>query len=70
MELVCKQIYITPSQNRAVQRLAQQQRTTEAKILRNALDQFLAREGIIETQDPFTELIGMFEGLAEVEHLL
>ena len=70
MELVRKQTYITPSQHRDVKRLAQQQRTTEAEILRNALDQFLAREGIVETQDPFAELIGMFEGPAEVDHLL
>jgi hypothetical protein len=68
MELVRKQTYITPAQDRAVKRLAQQQRTTEAEILRKALDQFLAREGIIETQDPFAELIGMFEGPSEVDH--
>jgi len=70
MKLVRKQTYITPSQHRAVKRLAQQQRATEAEILRRALDQFLAREGIIETQDPFAELIGMFEVPAEVDHLL
>lgn len=68
MELVRKQTYITPLQNRAVKRLAQQQGTTEAEILRKALDQFLASEGITETQDPFAELIGMFEGPAEVDH--
>ncbi len=68
MELVRKQTYITPAQDRAVKRLAQQQRTTEADILRKALDQFLAREGIVETQDPFAELIGMFEGPSEVDH--
>ncbi len=68
MDLVRKQTYITPAQDRAVKRLAQQQGTTEAEILRRALDQFLAREGIIETQDPFAELIGMFEGPSEVNH--
>lgn len=68
MDLVRKQTYITPAQDRAVKRLAQQQGTTEAEILRRALDQFLAREGIIETQDPFAELIGMFEGPSEVDH--
>ena len=70
MELVRKQTYITALQDKAVKRLAQQQGTSEAEILRRALDQFLAREGIIETQDPFAELIGMFEGPAEVDHLL
>ncbi|HYU76459.1 MAG TPA: CopG family transcriptional regulator [Ktedonobacteraceae bacterium] len=68
MELVRKQTYITPAQDRAVKRLAQQQGTTEAAILRKALDQFLAREGIVDTQDPFAELIGMFEGPSEVDH--
>jgi hypothetical protein len=68
MELVRKQTYITPAQDRAVKRLAQQQGTTEADILRKALDQFLAREGIVDTQDPFAELIGMFEGPSEVDH--
>ena len=68
MELVRKQTYITPAQDRAVKRLAHQQGITEAEILRKALDQFLAREGIIATQDPFAELIGMFDGLSEVDH--
>ncbi|MFL5656061.1 MAG: hypothetical protein ACJ8CB_18010 [Ktedonobacteraceae bacterium] len=68
MELVRKQTYITPAQDRAVKRLAQQQGTTEADILRKALDQFLVKEGIIETDDPFAELIGMFEGPSEVDH--
>ncbi|TMF47599.1 MAG: hypothetical protein E6I32_09460 [Chloroflexi bacterium] len=68
MELVRKQTYITPAQDRAVKRLAQQQGTTEADILRRAIDQFLARQGVIETQDPFADLIGMFEGPTEVDH--
>ncbi len=68
MELVRKQTYITPAQDRAVKRLAQQQGTTEAEILRKALDQFLAKEGIVETRDPFADLIGMFEGPSEVDH--
>ena len=68
MELVRKQTYITPAQDRAVKRLAQQQGTTEADILRSAIDQLLATQGIIETQDPFADLIGMFEGPIEVDH--
>ena len=68
MELIRKQTYITPAQDRAMKRLAHQQGITEAEILRKALDQFLAREGIIETQDPFAELIGMFDGPSEVDH--
>jgi hypothetical protein len=68
MELVRKQTYITSAQDRAVKLLAQRQGTTEAEILRKALDQLLAREGIGETQDPFADLIGMFEGPSEVDH--
>lgn len=68
MELVRKQTYITLAQDRAVKLLAQRQGTTEADILRKALDQFLAGEGIGETQDPFAELIGMFKGPVEVDH--
>jgi hypothetical protein len=68
MELVRKQTYITPAQDRAVKRLAQQQGTTEAEILRKALDQFLNNEGITETEDPFAGLIGMFDGPYEVDH--
>ena len=68
MELVRKQTYITLAQDRAVKRLAQQQGTTESEILRKALDQYLAREGIVETQDPFADLMGMFEGPSEADH--
>ncbi len=68
MELVRKQTYITPAQDRAVKRLAQQQGTTEAEILRKALDQFLTSEGITEIEDPFAGLIGMFDGPNEVDH--
>jgi len=68
MELVRKQTYITPAQDRAVKLLAQRQGTTEAEILRKALDQFLAREGIVETEDPFLDLIGLFSGPSEVDH--
>ena len=50
MELVRKRIYITPAQDRAIKRLAQQQETTEAAILHKALNQFLAKEGIVEAQ--------------------
>jgi hypothetical protein len=68
MALVRKQAYITPAQDRAVKLLAQRQGTTEAEILRQAIDEFLIRHGISETRDPFDELIGMFEGPSEVDH--
>lgn len=68
MELVRKQIYITPAQDRAVKRLAQQYGTTESKILRKALDLLLVREDIREDEDPFDDLIGLFAGPSEVNH--
>ena len=68
MGLIRKEIYITPAQDRLVKRLAQRQGSTEAEILLKALDQFLVKEGILETDAPFTELIGMFEGPSEVDH--
>ena len=68
MKLIRKHIYITPAQNRAIKQLAQQQGTSESAILRKALEQFLAREGIMETQDSFADLIGMFEGPSQVNH--
>lgn len=68
MKLICKQIYITPAQDRALKRLAQQQDITEAEVLRKALDRFLVAADIVENDDPFAELIGMFEGPAVVEH--
>ncbi len=68
MELVRKQFYITPAQDRAVKRLAREQKTSESAILRKALEQFLMREGIMETQDPFADLVGTFEGPSQVNH--
>jgi|GEM_PF-1147285 len=60
--------HITPTQALTIKQLAQQQGTTQSAILRKALDQFLAREGIMEMQDPFADLIGMFEGPSQVDH--
>ncbi len=68
MKLVRKQFYLTPAQNRAIQRLAQQQGNTEAEILRRALDLLLTREGLRENEDPFEDLIGLFSGPSEVNH--
>jgi len=66
MELVRKQTYITPAQDRAVKLLARKKSITEAVIIRKALDLLLIREGIGEYQDPFDELIGLFSGPSEV----
>jgi hypothetical protein len=68
VDLVRKQTYITAEQDRAVKRLAEQHHTTEAEILRRALDDLLRREGVREGEDPFAALIGFIEGPAEVDH--
>jgi hypothetical protein len=68
MALVRKQTYITPAQNKAVRLLAQRQGTTEAEILRQAIDEFLIKHSISETRDPFADLIGLFEGPLEADH--
>src|SRR5260370_10542234 len=68
MELVRKQTYITPAQDRAVKRLAQQQGTTEAEILRKTLDLFLAPVGIAENDDPFAVLLDLFSRPSHLDH--
>lgn len=68
MALVRKQTYITPVQDRAIKRLAQQQGTSESEVLRIALNEFLIGKGVVETEDPFAELIGMFSGPGDVDH--
>ena len=68
VELVRKQTYITAEQDRAVKRLAKRYHTTEAEILRRALDSWLSREGAREGGDPFAALIGFVEGPDEVDH--
>lgn len=68
MELVRKQTYITPAQDRAVKLLARKKSITEAVIIRKTLDLLLIKEGIGEYHDPFDELIGLFAGLSEIHH--
>lgn len=68
MRLVRKYISITLQQDKAIKLLAQKRGTTAANIIRQALDEFLAREGILETHNPFSELIGMFQGPSQVDH--
>lgn len=68
MELVRKQTYITPAQDRAVKRLAERYNITEAEIIRQALDSWLSRADAREDEDPFAALIGCFQGPAESDH--
>lgn len=68
MELVRKQTYITPEQDRAVKRLAERSGVTEAEVIRQALDGWLTREQTRGDVDPFASLIGFVDGPSDVNH--
>ena len=68
MDFVRKQTYITPAQDQAVKQQAARYHTTEAEIVRRALDEWLTRERARQGDDPFAALIGFFDGPAEVDH--
>ena len=68
MELVRKQTYITPEQDRAIKRLAKRYRTTEAEIMRRALAGWLIREEVHEDEGPFAALLGFVDGPSDVDH--
>jgi len=68
MELMRKQTYITPEQDRAMKRLARQYGITEAEVVRRALDRWLSAEEAAGSDDPFAALIGSVDGPTEVDH--
>ncbi len=68
MEMVRKQTYITPEQDRAVKRLAKRYHTTEAEIVRRALEGWLSREEARAAEDPFAGLLGFLDGPSAVDH--
>lgn len=51
-----------------MKQLAARYHTTEAEIMRRALDEWLTRESVQQGEDPFAALIGFFDGPAEVDH--
>lgn len=53
MDLVRKQTYITPEQDRAMKRLARRHGVTEAEVVRRALDRWLSAEEAAGRDDPF-----------------
>ena len=55
-------------QDQALQRLAQQQGTMEAEIVRRAIDHFLAATDMVASEDPFADMIGMIDGPIEADH--
>lgn len=68
MDLIRKQTYITVEQDRSVKELAEQYRTTEAEIVRRALDSWLAEETVSASANRFAGLVGFVDGPAEVDH--
>jgi hypothetical protein len=68
VELVRKQTYITPEQDRALKRMAREDGATESEILRQALDSWLSRRPSVGRDDPFESLIGFVDGPSKVDH--
>ena len=55
--MIRKQTYISNHQNKVLKRKAIRERTTEAEIIRRAIDSYLKNEMVEE--DPLLELIGI-----------
>jgi hypothetical protein len=68
MELVRKQTYLTAEQDRRLKELAERYHTTEAELLRRALDSWLARDAARSDTDPFERLVGFVSDPNEVDH--
>jgi len=66
--MVRKQTYLTEEQDRQLKALAQRHHTTQAEILRRALDSWLQRETAQNGADPFERLVGFASGPHEVDH--
>jgi hypothetical protein len=69
MELIRKQTYITPEQDAALKKMAADEGTTEAEVLRRALDAWLdAAEGRTAA-DPLRRLVGFVDvSTGSVDH--
>jgi hypothetical protein len=68
VDTVRKQTYITPEQDRRLKEMAAANRTTEADILRRALQQWLDSHAVRSDDDPFGRLIGVVSGPRDVDH--
>jgi len=68
MDLVRKQTYITPEQDRAIKRVAAEQGRTEADIVREALSDWLRGRAAHGGADPFESMIGLFDGPVVSNH--
>ncbi|MGI8826810.1 MAG: hypothetical protein ACR2JC_14395 [Chloroflexota bacterium] len=68
MDMIRKQTYITVEQDRRLKEAAGRYQTTEAEVLRRALDGWLSGDSAHAGLDPFAGLIGFVDGPAEVDH--
>lgn len=59
---VRKQVYLTQAQNEELKTLALMRNTSEASLIRKAIDLFLAQEEGKTTKDPLQRLIGLGKG--------
>lgn len=68
MELVRKQTYITAEQDRRLKEAAGRYGTTEAEVLRRALERWLDENETDRAVDPFAGIIGFVDGPRKVDH--
>ena len=68
MEMVRKQTYLTAEQDRRLKEMAEKYHTTEAEIVRRALDNWFTRQSARGGTDPFESLIGFVSSARDVDH--
>lgn len=59
--MVRKQMYILPEQDVELKKLAREKRVTEAEIVREALDSFIAQEKLRFQGNPLWDIVGISE---------
>lgn len=65
-KMIRKQIYLQEQHNVSLRKLAKQYHTTEAEIIRRAIEDYAAKENVAHRIDPMLELVGMVsEGPAD-----
>lgn len=68
MQMVRKQTYLTRDQDRRLKASAHREHTTEAEILRRALENWLKAEEAGSDSDPFERLVGFTSGVTDIDH--
>ncbi len=59
VHMIRKQTYILPEQDRKLKVLARMKQVTEAELIREALEQFLRREGARVEDNPLLKIVGI-----------